>query len=94
MNRKESIHALINKCADELLSFIKENEEDGKDRWVSTAYIKKSLELNLVAVPQCNVQHGARGWLFATLARILEDKGLIDYEKRGSRSYCRSRRVD
>ena len=90
MDRKKSIHSLLDQCALELLSFIKECELTHKDRWVPTA-IKKSLKLNFVAVPQCNVQRGPKGWLFATLARMLEDKGLLDYEKWGHRSYCRSK---
>jgi hypothetical protein len=91
MDRKKSIHRLLDQCADELLEFIKECESNHKDHWVPTAYIKKALELNFVAVPRCGIQRGEKGWLFATLARMLEDKGLLDYEKRGSRSFCRSR---
>lgn len=91
MDRKKSIHSLLDQCALELLEFIKECEPDHEDRWVPTAHIKSALELNFVAVPQCNTPRGAKGWLFATLARLLEDKGLLDYEKHGSRSFCRSR---
>jgi hypothetical protein len=90
VDRKKSIHQLLDQCALELLEFVKESESSHKDRWVPTAHIKEVLKLNFVAVPRCGIQRGEKGWLFATLARMLEDKGLLDYEKRGGRSYCRS----
>lgn len=91
MDRKQSIHSLLDQCTLELLEFIKECEPAYTDRWVPAAYIKETLKLNFVAVPRCNTPRGEKGWLFATLARMLEDKGLLDYEKRGNRSFCRSR---
>ena len=93
MDRKKTIHGLLDQCALELLEFIKEAELRHEDRWVPIAEVKNALELNFVAVPRCGVQRGEKGWLFASLARMLEDKGLLDYEKRGTRSYCRSRAV-
>jgi len=91
MDRKKSIHSLLDQCAFKLLAFIKECESAHEDRWVPTAYIKQSLELNFVAVPRCNAPRGEKGWLFATLARMLKDKEMLDYEKHGNRSFCRSR---
>ena len=94
MDRKKSIHQRLDQCALELLEFIKESESSHKDRWVPTAYIKNALSLNFVAVPKRGVQRGEKGWLFAILARMLEDKALLDYEKRGSRSFCRSKTLN
>jgi hypothetical protein len=90
MDRKTTIHEHLNQCALELLEFIKETESNYEYRWVPTAYVKSALNLNLVAVPKGGTQRGEKGWLFAIQARMLEDKGLLEYDKRGSRSYCRS----
>lgn len=90
MNRKENIHHLIKKISMEVLGFIKEEESQFIDRWVPTAHIKNSLELGFAAVPKANKQYGEKGWLFAIIARILEDQHLIEYKKSGSRAFCRT----
>lgn len=89
MDSKENIHNLIKKISMEVLGFIKEEESKFKDRWVPTAHIKNSLELGFVAVPKANKQYGEKGWLFAIIARMLEDQNLIEYKKSGSRAFCR-----
>jgi hypothetical protein len=71
-------------------SFVREREPLHPDRWVPAAEVKKGLDLNLVAVPKSSKQYGEKGWLFATLARMLEDEGRLEYRREGSRSYCRS----
>src|SRR5690606_35937529 len=38
-----------------------------------------------------STQYGPKGWLFAILARMLEDQGRLEHKKVGSRSFCRSR---
>jgi hypothetical protein len=43
--------------------------------------IKNALELNFLAVPKEGEQYGEKGWLFAILARMLEDKGFVDHKK-------------
>lgn len=90
MDHKAAIHEHIKSCCDTLLAYIKESEPLHPDRWVPTAEIKKALEINFVAVPKANTPRGEKGWFFATLSRMLEDQGSLEYERRGSRSYCRS----
>ena len=96
MHRKDIIHKYLNDAATELLEFIKDSEPEFRDQdhWVPAAKIKSDLDLNLVAVPRSGKQYGERGWLFATLARILEDKSLIEYKKLNNRAYYRSARND
>jgi hypothetical protein len=45
-----------------------------------------------VAVPREGEQYGEKGWLFAILARMLEDEGLVEYRKDGNRAFYRSRK--
>ena len=92
MDRKEIIHNLIEVIAYEILQFIKSQEAAYDDRWVPAADIKSSLDLNFVAVPISNKQYGEKGWFFAIMARLLEDKGLVEFMKDGSRSFYRSSR--
>lgn len=91
MSRKETIHSLLSQAASELLGFIKDSESEFRDQdyWVPAAKIKNDLDLNFVAVPMSGKQYSKRGWLFATLARMLEEKSLIEYKKQGSRAYYR-----
>ena len=91
MNRKERIHQQINALANEILEYIKEKEAFFPERWVPASEVKVELDLNFVAVPQENKQYGPKGWLFAILARMLEDKNLVDFKKIGSRSFYRSK---
>ena len=90
MDHKAAMHEHIQSCCDTLLEYIKTVEPLSPDRWVPTAEIKKSLDINFVAVPKANTPHGEKGWFFATLSRMLEDQGRLEYERRGSRSFCRS----
>ncbi|MFK4752592.1 hypothetical protein [Oceanobacter antarcticus] len=90
MNRKETMHKLIDVLAFELLQEIKQRENLNKDRWVAVAEINNDLELKFVAVPKDNTQYGEKGWLFAILARMLEDKGLVEFQKIGNNSYYRT----
>lgn len=90
MNRKERVQEHIDALADEVLEEIKAREGLHPDRWVPASDVKNELELNFVCVPKANKQYGERGWLFAILARLLEDKDLVEFKKMGSRSYYRS----
>ena len=94
MTKEDALHKLLNDAALELLAFIKECESKFKDQehWVPAAEIKDNLDLNFVAVPRSGKQHGPKGWVFATLARMLEDKSLVEYKKTGSRAFYRSTR--
>ena len=91
MSRKNKVKSLIQQLADEIYEFIKENEPLSKDGWVPTAAIKNELELNFVCVPKANKQYGPKGWVFAALARILEDQGRIEYKKIGNSSFCKTK---
>lgn len=90
MNSKDKIHSLLRQCCDEILIYVQEREPLHADRWVPTAEVKTGLALNFVAVPKSSKQYGEKGWLFATLARMLEDEGRLQYKRQGNRSYCRS----
>jgi hypothetical protein len=91
MNPKDRIHGLIDDISKEVLQFIRDHESPSNDRWVAAAQIKRDLELNFVAVPKANRRQNETGWLFGVIARLLEDRGLIDYRRfDNNRSYCRS----
>lgn len=90
MQTKDRVQELIGELAQEVFSFIEDQEPSYLDRWVPAIHIKNSLDLNYVAVPKDNAQYGAKGWLFAILARILEDKNQVEYKKVDGRAYYRS----
>jgi hypothetical protein len=88
---KTAIHKHLEAASTELLEFIKERMPFAQDGWVAAAEIKQSLGLNFVAVPRAGTPRGEKGWLFATLTRMLEDRELLDYKKVGSRAFHRAR---
>jgi len=88
---KDKIHAFLDQCATELLEFVKEREPLHKDRWVPATEVKALLQLNFISHPKSAAQQGEKGWLFAILARMLEDAGRLEYQKQGIRSFCRSK---
>lgn len=90
MNSRDKLHALLRACCDEMLEYVREREALHPDRWVPAVDVKKGLDLNFVAVPKGSKQYGEKGWLFAILARMLEDDERLEYKREGSRSYCRS----
>lgn len=89
MNRQTVIHNLLEVIAFEVLQFIRMERSAFDDGWVPAADIKKKLDLNFVAVPKANKQYGEKGWLFGIIARMLEDRGLVEYKKRGNRAFYR-----
>jgi hypothetical protein len=91
MEYKQNIHAHLQESADVLLAFVRSCEVDYPDRWVPDIHIKSALELNFVATPKSGKQYGPKGWLFAILARILEDQGRLEHKSASSRSFSRSR---
>lgn len=48
---------------------------------------KMCFEVKLPSYPQENKINNETGWLFGTLARILEDKGLVEFRKANNRSF-------
>jgi hypothetical protein len=91
MSRKDTVQSLIQQLTNEIYEFIKENEPLAKDGWVPTATIKNKLDLNFVCVPKANKQYGPKGWVFAAMARILEDQDRIEYKKIGKNSFCKTK---
>jgi hypothetical protein len=91
MERKTEIHRHIEAASMTLLEFVKERMPLTKDGWVPASEIKQSLALNFVAVPKGGKQYGEKGWLFAILARLLEDRGLLEHQKVGSRAFYRAK---
>lgn len=90
MRHREVIHEHLRQSAFELLAFVRERESAHHHRWVPAAEVKAEPKLNLVAVPKSATQYGEKGWLFAILARMLEDMGMLEYRCSGRRSFCRS----
>jgi len=93
MTRKDTIHNLLHNATLELLGYIEDVEAQYDDNWVPAVQIKEKLALNFVAVPQGGTQYGPKGWLFAILARMLEDKGLVEHRLDGNRALYRSLRI-
>lgn len=91
MTHKTRIHKLFGLIADEVHSFIKESESRFTENWVPATYIKDQLALKLSAYPQGNEIDNKTGWLFATIARLLEDQDRVDFKKTGNRSFYKTR---
>lgn len=91
MDHKRKLHQHIQAAANELLAYIRGCESSHLEGWVPAVQIKNALALNLVATPQKGIQYGPKGWLFAVLARVLEDQGTLEHRKAGSRSFFRSK---
>ena len=93
MLHRQNVQELLDALALEILDFVKKSESSYPDRWVPIAHVKNCLDLNMVAVPQGGAQYGPKGWVFASLARRLEDQRLLAHTRIGSRSFCRSARA-
>jgi len=90
MSHKTKIHELFSLISNEVLAFIKESESSFSEGWVPATYIKDQLELKLPSYPQSNKIDNNTGWLFAIIARHLEDSNSLAFKKEGSRSYYKS----
>jgi len=90
MNHKDKIHGLLDECAQTMLTFIRERESLHVDRWVPAVEIKSTLQLNFVPYPKNSGHDDGKGWLFAILARKLEDTESVEYKLDGNRAYYRS----
>lgn len=91
MNRKENVQSLIQELANEVYAFIKDNESSSPDGWVPAIKIKNELELNFVCVPKAGKQYGPKGWVFAAIARILEEQDRISYKNDGKNAFCKTK---
>jgi hypothetical protein len=67
----------------ELLGFIKgsENTFEDEDRWVLAVEIKKSLDLNFIAVPRMGTQYGEKGWTSQYLRGGLKTRPSLNTRK-------------
>jgi hypothetical protein len=90
VDRKTAIHNHLAAASNELLEFIRERMALSPGGWVPASEIKQSLALNFVAVPKGDKQYGEKGWLFAILARMLEDRGVLEHKKKGSRAFYKA----
>lgn len=91
MNRKSKIHRLLDEAAMEIYGFISDCETSHVERWVPASSIKDQLGLKLSSYPQENTIDNKTGWLFGTLARMLQDKGLVEFKKINNRSFYRTK---
>lgn len=91
MNHKQKIHELFSSMANEMAAFIRESESDFSEGWIPATYIKDQLKLKKSAYPQGNKIDNETGWLFATMARHLQDQNQVEFKKTNSRSYYRSK---
>jgi hypothetical protein len=90
MTHKAKIHELFGQIANEVYDFIKESEFNYDERWVPATFIKDELDLKKSSYPQENKIDNKTGWLFATIARHLEDKNKIIFKKDGNRSFYKT----
>ncbi len=90
MTHKVTIHELFEQIANEVYEFIKESESNYAERWVPATFIKDELDLKKSSYPQENKIDNKTGWLFATIARHLEDKNKIIFSKNGNRSFYKT----
>ena len=90
MSSKQKVHLLFDEMSDEVHDFIKSSESGFSEGWVPATFIKDQLELTKSAYPQGNDIDNKTGWLFATIARHLQDKGKLLYKKVGSRAFYKS----
>ena len=87
---RSKLECLFTEMADVVLSFIKEAESGFAERWVPATLIKDQLDLKKDTYPIENEIQNRTGWVFAALARNLQDRGLVEFRKEGNRSYYRS----
>jgi len=88
--QKVKIHKLFDEMSIEVMMFIKDSESIFRDGWVPATFIKDELELKKSAYPQGNIIDNKTGWLFATIARHLQDQGKVIFKKDGNRSFYKT----
>ena len=90
MSHKSNIQDLFDKMSNEVCDFIKSSESGFSEGWVPATYIKDQLELKKSSYPQENTIDNKTGWLFAAIARHLQDKNKVIFKKEGRRSYYKT----
>ena len=87
MSHRAKVHELFGLMSDEVFAFIKESESRYPEGWVPATYIKNELHLKKSSYPQGNAIDNETGWLFATIARHLQDDNRVGFRKNGGRSF-------
>ena len=90
MPHKSKIHELFSAMSNEVCDFIKLSESSFNNGWVPATYIKDQLELKKSAYPQGNKIDNKTGWLFATIARHLQDDKKVLFNKVNGRSFYKT----
>ena len=88
-NQKQEIDRLLDEIARLVMSYIREAESGFPGGWVPATHVKEQLGLKRESYPVGNEIQGRTGWLFAILARILEEQVDVEFRKKGNRSYYR-----
>lgn len=88
-SQKQEIERLLQLMSDQLMSYISEVEPGFQGRWVPATHLKTQLNLKRDSYPVANKIQNRTGWLFAILARMLEEQGKVEFRKEGNRSYYR-----
>lgn len=91
MDHKHNIHDHFDAMSRVMADFIKQSEQKFPGGWVSATFVKNELELKKNAYPQGNKTDNKTGWLFSTMARYLQDKGVVDYKKINNRAFYKSK---
>jgi precorrin-2 methylase len=89
-SHRTTLETLFTEMADVVLVFVKEAESGFAERWVPAKYIKDQLDLKKDSYPVENDIQNRTGWVFAALARNLQDRGIVEFRKEGNRSFYRS----
>jgi hypothetical protein len=88
MPSNSRIHSLLHECCDEVFAYIAQREPLYVDGLVPATDVNDGLAINFSAVPKNSKEPaGQRGWLLATLARMLEDQGRLELHKKGNRTF-------
>ena len=88
--QRAKIHKLFDEMSVEVMMFIKDSESIFPDGWVPATFIKDELDLKKSAYPQGNIIDNKTGWLFATIARYLQDQEKVIFKKNGNRSFYKT----
>ncbi|WP_354625494.1 hypothetical protein, partial [Psychromonas sp. MME2] len=81
---KQKVHQLFDEMSDEVHEFIKSSESGFSEGWVPLLLLKINwIKRSQHTLRAMNIDNKT-GWLFATIARHLQDKDKLLYKKVGS----------
>ena len=88
MPSNSRIQLLLRDCCNEVFTYIEQRQSLYADGLVPATDVNEGLGINFSAVPkQSKDPNGQRGWLLATLTRMLEDEGRLELHKKGNRTF-------